>query len=175
MKKIIALLTLVMLTATVTAWASNATKDECVQKCKDAAAYIKENGIDAGIKAIADQKGPFVWKDTYVFLMDMEGKMVAHPVKPQLMEKGSLLSKSDANGKLHFAEFVKTAQSTGEGWVDYMFEKPGMPAPKGKTSYIYRVPGTEYIVGAGILTEQVVITRNQNVLEVWFTGPPILP
>lgn len=152
MKKIIGLIsvvTIVTITA-FSAWADSATKEECMVKAKEAAAFIQRNGIDAGIKAISDKKGPFVWKNTYVFLMDLDGKMLAHPVKPELMEKGPLLSVSDAAGKQHFAEFVKIANDPGEGWVDYMYSKKGMSEPKAKTSYIYRVPGTQYLVGAGI-------------------------
>lgn len=153
MKKLSSIITVVLLSTALvcTAWAGKtATKDECIQKCQDAAAFIKKNGIDSGIRAIGDQKGPFVWKDTYVFLMDVEGKMLAHPTKPQLTKGGSLLEKSDANGKKHFAEFVKIANAGGKGWVDYMFSKPGMKEPKPKVSYIQRVEGTPYFVGAGI-------------------------
>lgn len=153
MKKFSSILTVLLLSTALvcSAWATKtASKEECMQKCKEAVSFIKENGIEAGIKAINDKKGPFVWKDTYVFLMDLEGKMLAHPVKPQLTQGGSLLEKSDANGKKHFAEFVKVATAKGEGWVDYMYSKPGMKAPKAKLSFIQRVGGTQYIVGAGI-------------------------
>lgn len=92
----------------------------------------------------------FTWKDTYVFLMDLEGNMVAHPVKPALTEKGPLLEKSDAAGKKHFAEFIQVAKGSGEGWVDYMYTKPGMPEPKAKSSFIYRGAGANYLVGAGV-------------------------
>jgi signal transduction histidine kinase len=47
-------------------------------------------------------------------------------------------------------EFVKVANTSGQGWVDYMWPKPNEEKPVGKTSYIYRVPGTQYFVGAGI-------------------------
>lgn len=153
MKKLSSIITVLLLSTALicSAYASqNASKQECVEKCKEAAAFIQKNGIDAGIKAIGDKKGPFVWKDTYVFLMDLEGKMLAHPVKPQLTEGGSLLAKSDATGKKHFAEFIKVATASGKGWVDYMYSKPGMKAPKAKMSYIHRVEGTPYLVGAGV-------------------------
>jgi signal transduction histidine kinase len=47
-------------------------------------------------------------------------------------------------------EFVKVANNTGQGWVDYKWPKPNEDKPVDKTSYIYRVPGTQYFVGAGI-------------------------
>lgn len=139
-----------LMCAASNAWAEKATKEECIAKCQNAAQYIKKNGIGSGIKTIGDKEGPFVWKDTYVFLMDMEGKMLAHPIKPQLTQKGPLLESADSTGKLHFAEFVKVADNPGTGWVDYMWAKPGMQKPVPKSSYIYRVSGTEYFVGAGI-------------------------
>ena len=52
-------------------WADSATPDEVVSKCQEAAKFIRDNGIDAAIKNIGDKNGPFVWKDTYVFLMNI--------------------------------------------------------------------------------------------------------
>jgi methyl-accepting chemotaxis protein len=53
-------------------------------------------------------------------------------------------------GKLLFKEFVEVAKSKGEGWVDYMWTNPGDPKPRKKITYIYRVPGKNALVGAGI-------------------------
>jgi hypothetical protein len=132
------------------AWGESATKEEIIEKCQAAGELIQEKGIDAAIAAIGDQKGPFVWKDTYVFLMDLDGKMLAHPFKPELTQRSDLLQVADTEGKPLFMEFVKLANSGGKGWVDYMWPKPNEEKPVGKTSYIYRVPGTQYFVGAGI-------------------------
>ena len=130
--------------------AENATPDEVVTKCHEAAKFIRDNGIDAAIKSISDKTGPFVWKDTYVFLMNMDGKMLAHPMKPALTEKETLVEVKDTAGKPLFLEFIEVANSKGKGWVDYMWPKPGQDKPAPKSSYIYRVPGTQYIVCAGI-------------------------
>lgn len=132
------------------AWAENATPNEVVTKCHDAAKFIRDNGIDAAIKSLGDKNGPFVWKDTYVFLMNMDGKMLAHPIKPALTEKASLLEIKDTAGKPLFQEFIELANTKGKGWVDYMWPKPGQDDPVPKSSYIYRVPGTPYVLGAGI-------------------------
>jgi cytochrome c len=132
------------------AWADKATPDEVVAKCQAAAKLIQDKGIDAGVKSIGDKNGPFVWKDTYVFLMNMDGKMLAHPIKPALTEKETLVNVKDTAGKPLFLEFIELANNKGRGWVDYMWPKPGQDDPVAKSSYIYRVPGTQYIVGAGI-------------------------
>jgi cytochrome c len=153
MKKVAYLLLIaaLMLSLAGPTWAGgSATQDEVVAKCQEAAKFIHDKGVDAAIKAIGDKSGPFVWKDTYVFLMNMDGKMLAHPIKPELTQKESLVEVKDSAGKPLFLEFIELANSKGKGWVDYMWPKPGQDQPAAKTSYIYRVPETQYIVGAGI-------------------------
>lgn len=132
------------------AWAEGATKDEVVAKCEAAAKLIQDKGVELASQAIADKEGPFVWKDTYVFLMDLDGKMIAHPIKPELTQRDNLVTVEDTNGKPLFVEFIQVAGNRGTGWVDYMWPKPGQDAPAAKSSYIYRVKGTPYFVGAGI-------------------------
>jgi signal transduction histidine kinase len=112
---------------------------------------INEKGIGATIAEINKKDGKFVWKDTYVFLMDLDGKMLAHPMSPALIGKNVLDMKDKGEpGKLLFKEFVAVAKGKGEGWVDYMWINPGDPKPRKKVTYIYRVPGKDLFVGAGI-------------------------
>ncbi|MGA6994037.1 MAG: cache domain-containing protein, partial [Candidatus Deferrimicrobiaceae bacterium] len=63
---------------------------------------------------------------------------------------GSMDKAEKGKEKLLFKEFVDLAKSKGGGWVDYMWPKPGEEKPSKKISYIYRVPGKELFVGAGI-------------------------
>lgn len=133
----------------VGAFAENATKEECMAKSKEAAQMINDQGLEMATAEINKKDGKFVWKDTYVFLMDLDGNMVAHPFKPDLIGK-NLLETPDKAGKMLFKEFVDVAKGAGEGWVDYMWPKPGADAPQKKTSFIYRVPGKDLLVGAGI-------------------------
>ena len=62
-----------------------ATRDECVAKCKEAAALIKEVGVEAALAKIQDPKGPFVWKDSYVYAGDLDGVSLAHPMSPKMV------------------------------------------------------------------------------------------
>lgn len=152
MRKFIVFISIVLMVTSLTAttWAGNAAKDECIYLCKKAVDLIKRDGLDRGIQAISDKNGPFVTKNTYVFLMDMDAKMIAHPMNPKLTEKGPLIKAADSSGKQFFAEFVKVANDPGKGWVAYMWPKPGEEKPSSKDSYIHRVPGTQYFVGAGV-------------------------
>jgi len=156
MKKLLSV-TLILLAFTLLVFSSpatagdKATKEECVSMCKKAAAMVKEKGLEATLKAINDPHGPFVWKDTYVFaLSTADGKTLAHPFKPGLIGK-NLMGVKDINGVMLFAEFLKIGKSkAGEGWVEYMWPKPGEKKPSKKVTYIYKVPGQEVSFGAGV-------------------------
>jgi cytochrome c len=135
----------------VAAWAEeSATKDECVIKSHEAAALVNSKGLDAAVEAISNPKGPFVWKDSYVFLMDLNGKMLAHPFKPELTKQDHVLLITDPTDKALFVHFVNLARKVGHGWVEYMWPKPGKNTPSKKLTYIYRVPDQDYFVGAGV-------------------------
>jgi cytochrome c len=151
-KSIFTFALVVLLTTCFTAlvWAQGATKKEVVAKCMAAAKLIQEKGVKVASQEIGDKHGPFVWKDSYVFLMDLDGKMLAHPIKPALTKKATLVDVKDTEGKPLFMEFIEVAGKKGSGWVNYMWPKPGQEKPVAKTSYIYRVPNTPYFVGAGI-------------------------
>ena len=127
-----------------------ATKEECVVKCHEASALINSKGLDAAIKEISDPKGSFVWKDSYVFLMNLDGKMLAHPFRPELTKQEHVLLMTDPTDKALFVHFVNLARKVGQGWVEYMWPKPGKTTPSKKLSYIYRVPGQDVFVGAGV-------------------------
>lgn len=128
------------------------TRAEIVAKCEEAAQLLLADR-EAGIAEIANKEGRFVWKDTYVFLMDMQGNMLAHPIIPQLTEKGPLLDLTDKNRekpKKIFIEFVEMAQKNGAGWIWYKWTKPMEKGIFDKFTYIQRVGYTDLIVGAGI-------------------------
>nr|VFK17477.1 MAG: Cache domain [Candidatus Kentron sp. LPFa]VFK35111.1 MAG: Cache domain [Candidatus Kentron sp. LPFa] len=127
-----------------------ATTEECVQKVHEAAALINAVGLEEAIKIIGNPKGPLVWKDSYVFLMDLKGKMLAHPMQPQLTQYENVLLQTDATDKAIFVHFVNVANNTGKGWVSYMWPKPGKSSPSKKITYVYKVDSKKVLVGAGV-------------------------
>ncbi len=128
-----------------------ATKEECVSKSKEAAKLIEKVGVEKALEKINDINGPFVWKDSYVFCIDVDTyKMIGNAYAPKPMRDRVLKEWRDANGKPVFQEFVKLSKEKGEGWVNYMHTKSIKVAPRPKTSYIMKVNGTNVLVGAGI-------------------------
>lgn len=140
----------VLVFASIAAAGEKATKAECIAKCREAAKMVREIGLEAALKKLNDKNGPFVWKDSYVFCIDIEkGINLAHPILP--VHAGKVVTGlKDKNGKLFFAEYVKVAKSDGEGWVSYVWPKPGEKTPSRKITYVYKVPDMNIAMLAGI-------------------------
>jgi cytochrome c len=152
---VIALVVMVSVAFAASVMAQSAVRDECVALSKDAAKFINEKGVDAAIAEINNKNGKFVTKNTYVFLMNLEGNRLAHPYFPEVKNVFDL---KDTTGKLYVQEYIKVAKTKGEGWVKYMYPSPEemkKPTPfkekksSKKVSYVYRIPGKDLMVIAG--------------------------
>ena len=127
MKRIMTIILAVALSLCLaaTAFADKATKGEIIAKVKEAATMITNKGQDAAFKEINNQKGKFVWKDTYVFVFDIEGTLVARAFRQQGIGKNLTNWQDKSNPpKQPIKEMVDLAKEKGEGWVDYMYPKP---------------------------------------------------
>jgi len=86
---VIALVVMAGVVLAASVMAQSAVKEECVALCKSAAIFINERGLDAGMAEIGNKEGKFVTKNTYVFLIDLDGNRLAHPfpgpTAPQFM------------------------------------------------------------------------------------------
>lgn len=94
-------------------------------------------------------------------MVDIKGTALFDPIQPDLKGK-NLIDLKDINGKAFVREFVKTAETQGSGWVDYMWPKPEKTKPSKKSSYLKKVTvkgsgayasEETHIVGAGIYTD----------------------
>ena len=134
---------------------SAGTRDDCISKCKEAGAFLEKQGLNAAVKEIGNKNGRFVWNDgvSYVFLMNMKARVLAHPHRPDLTKRETLIELKDVDGKAFFVDFVKAAQK-GKGWTKYTWPVPGTEVNKPKHTFIYRVPDTDYFVGAGFYVMQ---------------------
>ena len=118
------------------AWAAEevASPDEAKALSEKAAAAVDEMGKDKAFSAFSEATGGFQLKDLYVFCMDMEGVMLSHAKKPELVGKNLL----DFNkyGDTLFQNMVNLAKKDSKGWVDYKWPYPGSEEIRQKTSYI---------------------------------------
>jgi methyl-accepting chemotaxis protein len=89
--------------------------------------------------------------------------MVMHPIKPELDGK-DLTGNKDPNGKHLFMEMVKTVQTSGSGFVPYMWPKPGSANPVPKISYVKGFAPWGWIIGSGVYIDTVDTVMVQRAL-----------
>ncbi|MCL6709421.1 methyl-accepting chemotaxis protein [Pseudomonas sp. R2.Fl] len=102
--------------------------------------------------------------DGYLWINDMHPTMIMHPIKPEMNGK-DLSQNKDPTGKLLFVEFVDTVKAKKEGFVDYLWPKPGFDEPVQKFSHVVGFEPWGWIVGTGVYADDLAATFRQNALQ----------
>jgi signal transduction histidine kinase len=118
-----------------------------------AAALIDANG-KAAFSEFRAQETEWFHGDTYLFVYDLKGKVLLNPAFPA-REETNVSGQKDADGKLFHDAIIRTAESKGSGWVDYMFPKPGQTQPSQKWAFVnaVKIDGVPGLVASGFYPE----------------------
>ncbi|HEX6536814.1 MAG TPA: cache domain-containing protein [Gemmatimonadaceae bacterium] len=116
----------------------------------NAVGEIEKRG-EAAFPLLRDPTGPFLVKDTYVFVTDMAGVELVNPAFPNL-EGRDLLDVRDTNGKYLNREMTELVRTRGSGWAEYMWPKPGTSVSTRKSTYVSRamMGAKPVMVGCGV-------------------------
>ncbi|EGB14286.1 methyl-accepting chemotaxis sensory transducer with Cache sensor [Pseudodesulfovibrio mercurii] len=90
----------------------------------------------------------------YFWVNDLHQVIVVHGVNPDLNGK-DLSDMKDPHGVYLFREMVKVARDKGEGFVNYMWPKPGSDRPVPKISFVKLYQPWGWVVGSGIYVDDV--------------------
>ena len=114
-----------------------------------AAELIDKNG-KAAFTEFRKKDSEWFHDATYLYVYDLKGNVLLNPAFP-MREGTNVTGQKDAKGKLFHNEIIKTAETTGSGWVDYMFPKPGQTEPSQKWAYVKKVTmdGVPGLVASG--------------------------
>jgi signal transduction histidine kinase len=126
------------------------TRPFVVDLVQEAARRVEARGR-AAFPAFYDVTGPFRVKDAYVFVIDRDGRDLVNPAFPSLEGK-DLRDLADTRGKRPVDEMLRVVEASGEGWVDYMWPKPGEAVSTRKSAYVrqVRLDGGWALVGCGV-------------------------
>ena len=103
-------------------------------------------------------------KNGYFWINDTNAVIIDHPIKPALNGK-NLANFKDKGGKKIFSEFVKVTAATGDGFVDYVWPKPGFEKPQAKVSYVKRFKPFNWIIGTGEYVSDVTANMQKEALS----------
>ncbi|HEV3397195.1 MAG TPA: cache domain-containing protein, partial [Xanthobacteraceae bacterium] len=106
----------------------------------------------------------------YVFVYDYKGINLVHPVKPEWVGTDRI-EEHDPTGKYFIREFIEVAKKGG-GHVDYLFQLPQSTERAAKISYIAGFAPWQWLIGSGVLIEDVhaanwMMVRN---IALWLAG-----
>ena len=118
--------------------AAGGTADEAKALVDKAVAMIQESGQEKAFAAFNDTAGDFVMKDLYIFVVDMNGTILAHGAKASLIGK-NLMGLKDTDGKFIIKDMIEMAKTQSEGWVDYKWENPMTKSIGNKSTYFRKV------------------------------------
>jgi cytochrome c len=123
------------------------TADEAKALMDKAVAYVKANGKDKAFAEFTNQKGKFIDRDLYIFVVDFKGITLAHGGSEKLVGK-DMLELKDADGKYFIKEFIELAKTKGSGWVDYKWANPVSKKIEDKSTYVVKLD--DCFLGCGI-------------------------
>jgi len=119
-----------------------------------AATLVAEQGKDA-FGRLRDRTGPFVFMDTYVFVITPDGTELVNPAFPSF-EGRNFIDLRDLKGKPVIRDEIAAAMKDGSAWVDLYWYMPGQNTPAHKQTFVRKAQFGQdtYIVGSGIYLEE---------------------
>lgn len=104
-------------------------------------------------------------ENEYFWINDLHPNMIMHPFKPELDGK-DISDLKDPNGKRIFQEMVNLVKTDNNGFIEYMWPKPGKNEPQPKISYVKVFKPWEWMIGSGVYIDDIVTetskVRNEN-------------
>src|SRR6056297_1497014 len=102
-----------------------ATPREVYEMVVKAANVLQNLGEDALLE-FNKKDGEFVWKDSYVWVLNCsKWTNAAHPFKPSIVGPNLKDLECKKTGKLFFQKFCEVSKDPKGGWVEYWWPKPG--------------------------------------------------
>jgi signal transduction histidine kinase len=141
--------------------------DSVIQLVNEAASILSNQGESA----YHDFRKPGVkWKsgNTYLFAIDSKGTRKLNASRPEL-EGLNIADEKDIHGRPYGKMMLEIANSkSGEGWVHYLYPKPGNQFPMWKSAFCKRVKlhnGENHLLCAGSYAMEMNDTLIEDVVQ----------
>ena len=115
---------------------------------------FKKLGPEGTFQAIKRKAPGTVDRDLYVYVLDLNGVVMANGVIPTMTTGTNLYNARDQNGKYFMREKLELCRAKQRGWVDFRFLNPVTQTIEDKSSYIERMG--DYCAAVGIYRNEQV-------------------
>jgi signal transduction histidine kinase len=134
--------------ATAAAHAEDRAKpEEAKALLAKAVGHIKAVGRDKAYADFMNKAGPWVDRDLYITVFDLEGKTLAHGANARMVGKDNI-NLQDANGKFHIKERLEIAKTKGRGQQEFAFLNPMTKQIEPKLMFFERIDDIVVACGA---------------------------
>ena len=140
------ILALAVFTGSVISSLATSNSEEAKAFVIKAISFLKTNGKEKTLAELNNPKGQFIKGEVYVVVLDLNGKILAHPINPKIVGM-NVLDVPDPDGKMFRREIVETAKTKGEGWVDFKYKNPVSNKVESKTCFIKKADDMVFICG----------------------------
>jgi len=125
---------------------------------------------EAQAQALLRLKAMRYGKDGYYTIISSDPKMLMHPIKPQMIGKDLSDFKDVQNNYIYKDAVAGAKSSSGEGWIEYVWPKPGEPDqtqvyPKG--AYVLAYKPWDWVFISGVYMDDL---SNAFVRDLWRAG-----
>ena len=117
----------------------------------------------AAIKAMRYQSAEYIW------INDMQPRMVMHPANPKL-DGQDLSAMADPTGLHLFTAMVDLVRARGEGTIPYMWPRPGAQEPVPKLSYVKGFAPWGWVIGTGVYVDDLDAARRRLAMTLAALG-----
>jgi len=122
------------------------TADEARAMVDKAAALMRELGPERAMAEISNPFGAFNYRDLYVTVYSLRGRILAHGTQPQLIGREAW-DWRDADDQYYIREIITRAQRNEAGPVHYTRIHPGTQQLRVKTTWFRLVD--RYVITCG--------------------------
>jgi signal transduction histidine kinase len=125
-------------------------KSFVIDAVNSAVKLLEREGTKA-FNTFRDKRSQYLYQDTYVFVIDMDGVELLNAAFPKL-EGRNVINYQDSDGNYFVKAFIEVAKNRGHGWVNYHWPKPGDVERSLKSTYVQKamIDGKMVVVCAGL-------------------------
>jgi signal transduction histidine kinase len=119
------------------------------ERVRMAADLLKSAGKDEAFKEFRDPASPFVFLDSFIFVLNEQGQTLVDPAFPTMAGR-DLSEFRDAVGFFAIREVLKKVAQADQAWVQYLWPKPGSSVTSRKLVHVRKISvgGETLIVGS---------------------------
>jgi hypothetical protein len=142
------------------------TREEAIAMVHRAQETFKKLGPERTFEAVRHKAPGTIDRDLYVYILDMNGIVMANGAIPTMTPGTNLYDVRDQNGKYFVREKLELCKANRSGWVDFRFLNPKTQTIDDKSSYVERMG--DYCAAVGVYRNE---QPNENTVGI-VSGSP---